>query len=101
MKRLVYIVIGITVLFAALFVIYYSRKQSISPAKKSTIPKPSEQNNVNNSNLCELDSDCVLWICAGCLNKEWAKTAPPDLPCRTYSDYSGCKCVNRRCEEVK
>lgn len=50
--------------------------------------------------FCERDSDCVLWLCAGALNKEWAKTAPPDLPCATYAGYTA-QCVQQKCTAIK
>lgn len=51
-------------------------------------------------NFCQTTEDCVLWICAGCLNKDYAKTAPPDLPCRMYEGYF-CQCINNQCVEKK
>ncbi len=49
---------------------------------------------------CKTDSDCALLTCSGCFNKVWIKTAPPDLACMRYENYS-CKCVNNTCSETK
>ena len=49
---------------------------------------------------CNTDSDCTLLLCTGCVNKEWAKASPPEPPCATYADYSGCKCTDNRCVEI-
>ena len=56
---------------------------------------------VGSSESCITTDDCVLWMCAGCLNKEWAKKAPPDLPCTNYIDGYSCQCINNKCTEIK
>lgn len=66
----------------------------------SPTPTNTQSEEVVN-NYCEVDDDCELWMCAGCVSKEWAKTAPPDLPCATYAKYSGCNCLEGVCVEVK
>lgn len=53
------------------------------------------------NNDCRTDSDCTLWLCTGCVNKEWSKTAAPEPPCATYADYSGCRCIDNKCVEIK
>ncbi len=60
-----------------------------------------KQPKVPESKFCKFDDDCILWMCAGCVNKKWAKTAPGDLPCATYAAYSGCKCIDNQCIEIK
>jgi|GEM_PF-3648690 len=50
--------------------------------------------------ICSSDSDCTLFICSGCYNKEWARTAPPDLACVRYSGYA-CRCIGGKCIETK
>ena len=46
---------------------------------------------------CKKDDDCVLWICSGCLNKEWAsKVGVPDLPCRAHEG-DVCSCESNKC----
>ena len=50
--------------------------------------------------VCNTDNDCVLWLCAGALNKQWAKSAPPDLPCMMYQGYTA-KCIEQKCTAVK
>ncbi|MBI4426780.1 MAG: hypothetical protein HY567_04335 [Candidatus Kerfeldbacteria bacterium] len=49
---------------------------------------------------CQRDEDCGLLICSGCFSKDFLKTAPPDLACRTYEGYT-CRCVNQRCEAAR
>src|SRR3989338_6889262 len=50
--------------------------------------------------VCNTDNDCVLWLCAGALNKQWAKSAPPDLPCMMYQGYTA-QCIEQKCTAVK
>ncbi|MFA6099084.1 MAG: hypothetical protein WCV50_06140 [Patescibacteria group bacterium] len=45
---------------------------------------------------CSINSDCKLRICTGCFNKEYLKTAPADLACRTYEGRT-CVCTNNVC----
>ena len=49
---------------------------------------------------CNTDNDCVLWLCAGALNKQWAKSAPPDSPCMMYQGYTA-QCIEQKCTAVK
>lgn len=71
-----------------------------SSPKSSKSPSPTNNlKTYNNSRSCLQDSDCTLFICSGCFNKEWAKTAPPDLPCMAYQGYN-CKCSNKICTTV-
>lgn len=81
--------------------------QTTTPAKKnfrqilSTFKFTNQnQSNLDNNKSCNQDNECSLLVCGGCFNKEWLKSAPPDLGCMTYEEYS-CKCINNRCSEVK
>jgi hypothetical protein len=47
---------------------------------------------------CNQDQDCTLLACNGCFNRDWVKTAPPDLACMTYSNYT-CICIGQACIE--
>jgi len=49
---------------------------------------------------CRVDSDCVVRLCNGAVNKEWLKTAAEEPPCATYEGYTA-KCVNNTCTAVK
>lgn len=60
--------------------------------------EPVDQSKSNK--YCNTDEDCVLWLCTGCVNKEWAKTAPSEPPCARYEGYR-CQCVNNKCIEIK
>lgn len=60
----------------------------------------AEQSFGDKKTICATDDDCVLWMCAGPLNKEYAKTLPPDLPCATYNGYE-VGCIARKCTAVK
>ena len=55
---------------------------------------------VSEKTFCDASSDCVLWLCAGPLNKEYAKTLPPDLPCAMYDGYS-VSCIDHDCSAVR
>lgn len=54
----------------------------------------------NQAKFCRKDNDCILSICSGAFNKEWAKTVPPDLPCRVYEGYTA-RCVEQKCTEIE
>ena len=49
---------------------------------------------------CKANADCVLLLCSGARNKEWAKSAPPDLPCARYEGYTA-QCVEQKCTAIK
>jgi hypothetical protein len=94
------IIAGLLLILITGTIFYYYEKQ-ISPPKHQRDPTPTTKQINNNFKSCKKKEDCVLFLCAGCVNTEWAKTAPPDLPCATYVGYSGCGCVNNTCTEVK
>lgn len=79
--------------------------QAISQQSTTTLTHTQAENNlpqVKNSlskDICANDSDCVLLTCAGPFNKEYAKTLPPDLPCRTYEG-NNVRCAANRCTAV-
>jgi hypothetical protein len=75
----------------------FNRKANVNNNQTTIKTEVSEKSN----NTCETSNDCELWMCAGCVNKEWAETAPPDLPCANFADYSDCECMNDKCVEVK
>ena len=67
----------------------------------STFKFIKSTNSEASTNSCNADDDCVLWICSGtAVNKEWAKSAPPDLPCATYYGYRAI-CVQNKCIRVR
>ncbi len=53
------------------------------------------------SKFCQTADDCTLWQCTGCVNKEWASTAPPEPPCANFNEYESCDCINNKCQEMK
>lgn len=67
--------------------------------EQSPVPTPTP-NKVTESKFCQADTDCQLLLCSGCRNKEWIKSAPPDLPCRVYSGYH-CQCINQQCQTIQ
>lgn len=49
---------------------------------------------------CEINADCTVLLCSGAVNKEWAKNAPPDLPCAQYEGYIA-QCTEQKCTAIK
>lgn len=55
---------------------------------------------IPNHKYCNSNSDCVLFLCGGPFNKEYAKTLPPDLPCTAYYGQK-VSCIDQKCTAVK